>query len=215
MTRTLLFLIGICLGAAACAADPTGIAIPKFQDKYSDFVRQLESGKTDIDYRAFRESFLESSQFAAAGSRREELDHLRDRFPELIRKSDYAGIVRTAQQMLSIDYTSMLAHKMLQQTYKILGDEANRQKYHDIEFGLLKSIVQHGDGKSCRTAWPVVQVDEEYFILNVMGAELRRQSVVNDGGLCDRMDVVTDKGPAVFYFDVARVFEQYDKLLGH
>ena len=40
---------------------------------YSKTVKKLESGQTDIDYRAFRESFLDSKQFKVAASKRDEL----------------------------------------------------------------------------------------------------------------------------------------------
>ena len=42
----------------------TKIEIPPFNDKYSEYVKQLENGKTDIDYVDFRNSFLDSKQFA-------------------------------------------------------------------------------------------------------------------------------------------------------
>jgi hypothetical protein len=63
--------------------------------------------------------------------------------------------------MLSIGFTSMFAHKYLQNTYKILGDTDNQKKYHDIEFGLLRSIVNTGNGKTCETGWHVTQIEEE------------------------------------------------------
>ena len=130
---------------------------------------------------------------------------------ELMKMSKYAEVIDVAKKILSIDYTDMWAHKVLQQTYKILGDTANRNKYHDIEFGLLNSIVKSGDGKTCQTAWPVIQVTEEYFILDMIGAKVLKQSVDNTGGLCDKMEVQSDRGKAVYYFDVSKVFEGYNK----
>ncbi len=216
-----LLLAGILSGtlilissSAGAAGDPE-VAIPEFHDKYSAFVKQLESGQTDINYREFRESFLDSKQFAVAGSQVEQLGDLRQQLFKLMEQPDSAGLIRTAKKMLSIDYTDMLAHKILQQTYKIVGDEANRKKYHDIEFGLLNSIVKNGDGKSCKTAWPVVQIKEEYFILHMIGAKLKTQSVESTGGLCDRMEVTTDQGDAVFYFGVDKIFEQYNRLISN
>ena len=105
----------------------------------------------------------------------------------------------------------MRAHKMLQQTYKILGDESNRKKYHDIEFGLLRSIVKNGDGKSCKTGWPVVQIDEEYFVLEMLGAKLIQQSIESKGDMCDRMEVSTKEGTAVYYFGITKILEGNEK----
>ena len=113
---------------------------------------------------------------------------------------------------MSIDYTSMFAHKYLQQTYQILGDTLNKNKYHDIEFGLLHSIVNSGDGKTCETAWQVVQIEEEYFILDMLGADLQKQSISKSKkNICDKMKVKTDDGDAVYYFGVNKVFSKYPK----
>ncbi len=214
MARVLLVAGCVLALADAFAGATPEIAIPAFNDEYSAFVRQLEAGQTDIDYRKFRESFLASRQFEIATSKKTELRELRDKIPGLIKQTNTAGLLQTTKQILSIDYTDMYAHKILRQTYNVLGDEASGKKYHDIEFGLLKSIVSNGDGKTCKTAWPVIQVEEEYFILDIMvGATPSKQSVVRDGGLCDRMEVTTAQGPGVYYFDIAKTFEGYRKLL--
>jgi hypothetical protein len=197
--------------ASEGAAQKPEISVPPFQDKYSALVAKLESGQTDIDYRQFRESFLESRQFQVAGSRKSDLDLLRAALPKLIERSDYSGLIQAGKKILSIDYTDMRAHKVLQQTYKILRDESNWKKHHDIEFGLLRSIVKNGDGKSCKTAWPVIQLEEEYFVLEMLGAKLLKQSIESKGDLCDRMEVSTDEGKAVHYFGVAKVFEGREK----
>ena len=183
------------------------VVVPNYGDKYSNFVKQLEAGQTNINYREFRESFLASEQFRNSPKQKPDLGTLRKRMHELMQESKYAEIIAVAKQMLSIDYTDMEAHKILQQTYKILGDAANRNKYHDIEFGLLNSIVKNGDGKTCQTAWPVIQITEEYFILQMLGARLLRQSVDNSGGLCDKMEVQTNEGNKTYFFEVSKLFK--------
>lgn len=201
----------VVLSHQAWAQNSSTVAVPGYDDKYSKFVKQIEAGQTNINYREFRESFLESEQFRTANNQQPDLSTLRKAMHELMKKSKYAEIIDVAKKMLSIDYTDMEAHKILQQTYKILGDTANRNKYHDIEFGLLNSIVKRGDGKTCQTAWPVIQVTEEYFILNIIGAKVLKQSVDNTGGLCDKMEVQTDRGKQVYYFEISKVVEGYNK----
>ena len=73
--------------------------------------------------------------------------------------------------------------------------------------------VKNGDGKTCATAWPVIQIDEEYFILQMLGAALQKQSIDNTGGLCDKMEVKTEEGDKkTYYFETSKVFEGYKKL---
>lgn len=190
-----------------CAA---AVVVPSYGDKYSRVVKQLEAGDTNVDYKAFRESFLESEQFKTAGNQQSELGTLRKQIHELMKKSNDSEIIDVANKMLTIDYTDMEAHKILRQTYKALGDTANEKKHHDIEFGLLNSIVKNGDGKTCQTAWPVIQVTEEYFILQMIGAKVLKQSLDNTSGLCDKMEVQTNEGNKIYYFEVSKVFKGYN-----
>jgi hypothetical protein len=196
---------------SAFAETNSSVVVPTYDDTYSKFVKQLEVGQTNINYREFRESFLESEQFKIVGKQKPDLDTLRKTLHELMKKSKYDEVINVGKKMLSIDYTDMEAHKILQQTYKILGDASNQKKYHDIEFGLLNSIVKRGDGKTCRTAWPVIQLTEEYFILEMLGAKVLQQSIDNADGVCDRMEVQTDDGTKVYYFEISKVFKGYNE----
>jgi hypothetical protein len=189
----------------------TKIEIPNFNDKYSEYVRQLENGKTDIDFTDFRNSFLESKQFDKKSTN---YDSLKKQVYTEIKNKNYKEVVRLTKAMLTIDYTSMFAHKYLQQTYKILGDTLNKNKYHDIEFGLLYSITRSGDGKTCETGWHVTQIEEEYFILSMLGAEFQSQSISSGGkNTCDKMIVKTDDGETkTYFFEANKVFEMEKKM---
>jgi hypothetical protein len=188
------------------------VIVPNFSDKFCDYVKKLESGQTDIDYQDFRFSFIESEQFKIASKKSTEFDNLKKEMYVQMDKSNSQEIIKITKQMLSIDYTSMIAHKILRQTYKIVGDTINAAKYKTIQFGLLNSIVKKGDGKTCETAWPVIQIEEEYFILEMVDAKLQRQSIDNDGGLCDKMEVKVDGNKKTYYFETSKVFEGYKKL---
>lgn len=209
--RTTLVLFAVLLAAFQLKAqtDSAKVVIPAFDDKYSHIVKQLESGQADIDYKDFRESFIESKQFVSG--QRMIFDSLQKVMYTLMDANDYKAIIKVTKQMLSIDYTSMMAHKILRQAYKATGDTANARKYHDIEFGLLRSILHTGDRKTCGTGWHVIQIEEEYFILDMLGAKLQKQVLDNTDGLCDEMHVKTDDGKKVYYFEVSKVFEGYHK----
>src|SRR5689334_23128130 len=166
------------------------IEIPTFDDKYSKYVKQLEDNSLDIDYTDFRNSFLDSRQFSKKGKNYRDLQ---TKVYTEIRNKNYEEVVKLTKAMLSIDYTSLFAHKYLQQTFKILGDTVNQKKYHDIEFGLLYSITRSGDGKTCETGWHVTQIEEEYFIIGMVGAQMQTQSITSGGkNMCDKMVVKTE-----------------------
>ena len=209
--RFLLLTVLLTLQTSFAFGQDNKIEIPDFNDKYCNYVKQLEGGKTDIDYVDFRNSFLESKQYSKKSTN---YDSLKKQVYTEIKNKNYNNVVRLTRAMLSIDYTSMFAHKYLQQTYKILGDTTNRNKYHDIEFGLLYSITKSGDGKTCETGWHVTQIEEEYFILNMIGADLQKQSISSGGkNTCDKMVVKTEDGEQkTYYFEANKIFEMESKL---
>ncbi|MGH2566558.1 MAG: DUF4919 domain-containing protein [Ginsengibacter sp.] len=208
-----LITIYLLLKSSFAFSQDTKIEIPKFKDKYSAYVKQLEDGKTDIDFTDFRNSFLDSEQFGKKGKN---YDDLRKQVYEAIKSKDYKKVLELTKGMLSIDYTSMFAHKFLNQTYKVLGDTVNSAKYHDIEFGLINSIAKSGDGKTCETGWHVTQVEEEYFILNIMEADFQSQSLISSSkNSCDKMGVKTKEGEVkTYYFEINKVMEMERKILG-
>lgn len=73
-------------------------------------------------------------------------------------------------------------------------------RYRNQYYGLLASIVNSGDGKSPATAFKVISVDEEYALLNYMGADRKKQSLQ---GVCDAMDVEIEGKALTIYFDVS------------
>lgn len=214
MKKSALLLLTFLLTVTICSYGQITpqVVIPNFSDKYCDYMTKLEAGQTDIDYQDFRFSFIESEQFKIASKKSIEFDSLKKEMYVQMDKSNYQEIIEITKQMLSIDYTSMIAHKILRQTYKITGDTINAAKYKTIQFGLLNSILKKGDGQSCSTAWPVIQISEEYFILQMLGAKLQEQSIDTDGGLCDKMEVKVDGKKNTYYFETSKIFEGYNKL---
>ncbi len=188
------------------------IVVPPFQDTFSDYIKKLEAGETNIDYQDFRFSFLKSEQFTIAQSKLKEFDSLKRQMYVQMNAANHQEVIQITKKLLSIDYTDMKAHKILRQTNKIIGDTANAAKYKAIQFGLMNSILQKGDGRSCETAWPVIQVEEEYFILEMVGAKLKGQTLVEDGGICDKMEFKAEGKNKTYFFEVSKVFEGYKKL---
>jgi len=204
-------LLYLLLQTAFVFGQDTKIEIPNLNDRYTEYVKQLENGKSDIDYADFRNSFLESKQF---GKKSTNYSSLKSQVYAEIKNKNHKEVIRLTKAMLSIDYTSMFAHKYLQQTYKILEDTISRNKYHDIEFGLLYSIMNSGDGKTCETGWHVTQIEEEYFILSMMGAGLQSQSINSSGkNTCDKLVIKTEEGETkTYYFEANKVFEMERKM---
>ena len=61
--KILILIVSLLHLATIVLAQDSKIEIPAFNDKYSKYVTQLESGELNIDYTDFRNSFLDSRQF--------------------------------------------------------------------------------------------------------------------------------------------------------
>lgn len=137
-----LLLLTLLFSSCTCSQAETsnGIVLPNFNDKYSAYVRKLESGKTDIDYRDFRNSFLESRQFEVKGEKQSQYDN-------------------------------------------------------------LKKEVS-------------AQIEEEYFILAMMGVDLKQQSLAHsNGNAYDKMDVTTNHGDKTYYFEINQIIAKTREAL--
>ncbi|MBY0550872.1 MAG: hypothetical protein K2W95_26575 [Candidatus Obscuribacterales bacterium] len=101
-------LLAMLLSGTGAKAETSGngIVIPSFDDKYSAYVRNLESGKTDIDYSDFRNSFLESRQFDLKRAKLSEYTNLKKEVYAQMKQSNYQAIIKAAKAMLNIDYTT-------------------------------------------------------------------------------------------------------------
>ncbi|MBR4136136.1 MAG: DUF4919 domain-containing protein [Bacteroidales bacterium] len=80
---------------------------------------------------------------------------------------------------------------------------------------ILSVILASGDGRAQKTAYKVVAVSDEYFIIYaVMGLNLRQQALV---GNCDVMTVYEETAPddtVDIWFDVTLHMSVLDKLFG-
>ena len=196
------------------------ISLPADADDYSDLVRRAQGGE-EVDFRRMRLAYLGSKAGERTRSLIGRLEELRAALHEATRSADkdrqlVAQRVReTAVALLSLEYIDLEGHRTLRIACKTLGDDECATRHKQVEFGLLASIAHSGDGLACKSAWEVVSVAEEYFSLRALDLQAGRQAVVSEGGhTCDRMEATDRQGVAhTFYFNVDRLFEQYDKRM--
>ncbi len=80
------------------------------------------------------------------------------------------------------------------------GDTEGHFYHRLMYYGLTASIVASGDGKTVKTAYKVISVEEEYTVMNHIGAKLTTQTLQYP---CDVMQVDIEGTPATLYFDVS------------
>ena len=171
----------------------------KFNDKYYELVVKLKNGYTKIDYKSFRECLLRSKQYNVVINNKHLIDSLGYLMFKANERGDYILVKTIASVILEIDYTNMVTHQMLSKAYNSIGDSINGAKHSKIIEGLLNSIIASIDGETCRTAWSIVQITEEGFILQTLKGIVINMEI-NKKTLCDKFTVIKDGITRDYYF---------------
>lgn len=189
------------------------LAVTSYADEYektcSEILNKVKKGEAAVDYAALRQNCARSSWYVQR--KQTKIDKIRKEMYAAADVKNYAEVKKLAKSILDINYLNMTAHRMLSWSLDALGDSVGSKRHLDIELGLLRSIGQSGSGKNCREGKIVIDVEEEYFVMQIMGWKLKRQQTVSDGDItCDLMEVIdSDGNERKEYFNVNIVFENY------
>ncbi len=181
-------------------------------ETYQSLVERLNKNDRTVDFRQLRVAYAERPDFFPYGSDREG----RQKMFAALNEKKFEQTVELAEKILKDKFIDIYAHFAAARAYEGLG-KADNSDFHDFAFdGLIKSIMGAGDGKTPETAFFVIAVDEEYTLLNVLGFNVKGQSLIRkDGHSYDLMRVAdSNTGKETeFYFNIDTVFGQTDKLL--
>jgi Domain of unknown function (DUF4919) len=196
------------LGLLAVAVLPSPVAALDQPSEYATLLASLKAGKTDIDYARLRLSYMDSPEYKTA----KDTSDSETAMVDALNKRDYPAALKNAEIVLDSSYVNMDAHFVAMVANREMGAK-DKSEFHSAVFhGLIKSILDSGDGKSTEKAWVVINVAEEYVILRVLGFKPSGQSLVNkDGHSYDVMKVkdAQDGTEHTFYFNVDIPFKHY------
>ena len=139
----------------ACAAATNAKA------KYEALVQRVRSGDQTVDLNELRLTAGEAGIASSANAR--------DKLMRVARSHDFKEMARAGDAVLESNYTDLEGHYFARIAAKQMGKPELEEFHHWVEMGLLQSLRSSGDGQSPITAMKVISVDEEYFILHVMG----------------------------------------------
>ncbi len=183
--------------------------VPMIETKknYSQYIEDLKNNITDIDYTDFRHSFynttLEEGGLNVAGNK------LWEEILMSYNNGEFDHAEEAVVRFLDSNYSSMNAHHLLSLLYKKKNEGIKYEKHRAIVQGLLSSVLDSGDGMTPATAWKVIEVSEEYFILDVLNAERKTQALISSEPVCDEMTVEINGEEYTFYFDISLIMQRY------
>jgi len=200
--------IFVFLGLLAVAILPSSVAALDQPSEYATLLASLKAGKTDIDYARLRISYMDSPEYKAA----KDTSDSENAMVDALNEKNYPRAIKNAEIVLDSAYVNMDAHFVAMVANRELGAKDKSEFHSTVFHGLIKSILDSGDGKSLEKAWVVINVQEEYVVLRVLGFKPSGQSLVNkDGHSYDVMKVkdAEDGTERTFYFNVDIPFKHY------
>ena len=180
----------------------------KKPSEYAVLLARVKNGDLSIDFRQLRFSYMESPERHQA----KDTDEQKKAMFETLKKKDYAKALQNADVVLENEFVDLDAHRVKQIACQELHDEQKASFHEAVARGLLRSILDSGDGKSPATAYVVISVHEEYIVLQVLGLRPSGQSVVHlNGHSYDLLETKQkDSGAGVkLYFNVDIPFKHY------
>lgn len=125
--------------------------------------------------------------------------------------AEYQEIIQLEKNWLETSPFDLEAIYFVLWSYDQLGDQAQVKIWDDKLGGLLDAVLGSGDGSSLETAFHVAKVDDEYFLLEVLG--LRYAGEQNLIGSCDYLKIQENEyGLEGLYFNVERHFACLKKM---
>jgi hypothetical protein len=166
-------LLWAAMWAAACS--------PAFaaNASYAVLVAKAQRGDTDTDYTALRLAYAASYAYDPYSA------NTRDLFAAAwaaLQADDCATAMKKSDALLALDFTNIPVHAIREKCLAKAGDTAAAARELDAGKGLALSLLSSGDGKSVATAFVVVTLGEEEFVLVHFGIDEKKQLLIYDHG---------------------------------
>lgn len=169
-------------------------------DNYSALVAQVKRRDLSVDFGKLRLAYAQTPTYYPYDANMTKLhQHMRQK----LKDGDALAAAGIAKRVLAQDYVDIDAHQVLAR-----GKGPCADFHHAVAEKLLQSILSSGDGKTPKTAYVVVSIDEEYDLLDSLGLQALVQSLTErDGHHYDLLLVAhATGGPVPIFFNVDMPF---------
>lgn len=152
---------------------------------------------------------FQDSYNSMARNEDERLDALLDK--ETLEKADLLEIIELEKKWLETSPFDLEAIYYVMYGYIQTEHEIEAALWDHRMGGLIEAILGSGDGDSLESAFHVAKVDDEYFLLQILGFEYGgEQSLIET---CDYLKVAPNEyGVEGLYFNVERHFASMSKM---
>jgi hypothetical protein len=209
MAKRKLILLGLGLVLALSSASTYSKQDPK--PSYESLLERVRKSDPAADFTALRLAYADAPPKDAGET---DPDASRSMYSAM-REKNYGKAIEYAEKIMKGKFVDINAHLVASAAYKEKGN-AEKEKFHRYVFeGLIKSILDSGDGKSQETAFTVISTEEEYVVLRVYGLMPGTQSLLSGKGhYYDRLDATNPKTneKVTLYFNIDRPYGALQKI---
>ncbi len=171
------FVLSAPVFADTVAPQPEGAVASTFG--YAALIEKAENGVGDIDYTVLRLSYPQSPTYDPYGIMAQgACDDALNAF----QKNDCGSALARTDELLKTNYTIVAMHVVRGECLERAGDSTRSAREFAIAKGLAQSELNSGDGKSPETAFHVVTLNEERFILTALGVNAPQQALISANG---------------------------------
>lgn len=174
---------------------------------YEGLRQRVIDGDRSVDLTALRFAYMESPQY-----RPYEPEIVAREASVAVEKGNLRKALTLANRILEMDITNGGAHVVAAICHREFDHPTKADFHRFLWMGLYDLICHSGDGRSPETAVTVINIEEEYFILDTSELKFVKQRLVSIGE--KYFDVIEVQGSErdqvqECYFDVSLFYGKY------
>lgn len=196
-------LIVAALVVALMGQAPVATSPPADKPLYRDLLARVMKSDPTVDFTAFRMAYAESPEYAPYAVNLPTLEAIE----AALKEKDYARAAELATKALEKNFFALRFHYHAAGAYTELGQTDKAEFHIYVLRGIIRSVLDSGNGKSAETAFHVVSVEETYLVLNALGIRVRSQALARHGeSSYDKMSGIDEESgeEVTLWFNVDR-----------
>jgi hypothetical protein len=178
------------------------------EDDYYSLLDSIKDGSSN-DFFTLRMAYTKTKIYNPYDVK---FDNLRKEIKLSIEEQNFEKALKFADRILKERYMDIRTHFYCSYIYKQLNDSTKLDYHYNIYNGLLNSIYFSGDGKSEKTAFIVIEISEEYDLLNWLKLKWAGQSlIIKDGYSFDIIEAFDDNRETELFFNIDLALKRFSK----
>ena len=205
MKKALFLLTVVFATALFCSAQtPATTDLHKDTSKYRQLVNKIRSGDSSVNFGELRRAYVE---WLNDGTGLKEAPN-RDEMVKAFRSKDLAKATQLGEAVVEYEFVNPGLLGALADAYKKLGNESKSRFYSEVSEKAEHGLFLSGDGKTSKTAYFVMDVDEEYRVMRTFNFTVSMQSLLSENGQSyDLLSGKDENGKVVeLYFNICAFF---------